>query len=566
VMRWQGKKPLYTRDELNKIYKNMFTAQQRWLDQWKKIRDYINPYIGFFEGENPNDGNRSDDRMINTAPLMANNIQAAGMQDGMTSPFRPWFKTTVDGIDENDNDAGQWCDLTTEILLDIFARSNFYDSAIQFYKELGAPCTAVMWVDEDPEHVVWYRTFTIGEYAIGTTRHDKIDRFARRIQFTSKDMIDNFGEDNCPDTIKQTVIENKNYDTYEEVKHLIIPNPNYNPKSAVYWAKKFISLYWTEKAPADDYLKIEGFDEFPMAVSRWDTKGADIYGRGPGWYALSLSMSLQELEMDIRDGIARGVRPSVIAPVEMLERGGINSLPDGVNYYPRSEGAQPIQALYQVQLQLQEAEAKKQQIIQDINQHFFVDLFRMLEGMENTGQITAREIIERVQEKMSQIGPVLNRLQHEFLQPVIERTFNIALRNGIIPPPPDSIQGMNLKIEYVSNMAQAQKMQGLTAIQEGVQFATEMAEAFPDTLDIINGDETLKAYLKMLGTPAATINSQDQINQVRQAKQKQMQMQQAAQMGTAAAQGAKTLSDTPLGNGSALDAIMPGLGGFQGAG
>ena len=567
-MRWEGKKKLpLTREELNKIHKAMFDVQnQGWLEQWKLIRDYINPYIGFFAEDNPNQGDKKDQQMLDSAPLMANNTQAAGMQDGITSPLRPWMRLTVANPDVADvQEVKYWCDSVTQILLDIFSRSNFYDSAIEFYKELGAPGTAAMLIEEDAEHGIWCRTFTIGEYAIGTDHRNRVNRFARNIQMTVAEMVSAFGLENCPVAVQQ-LFKNKNVEKYFKVKHLVIPNPNYMSDKLVKWVKRYVSLYWCEEGVREDYLDIGGYDSFPFTVCRWSVKGADIYGRGPGWYALSDAQTLQAMEEDILIGVKKSVDPPMIAPVDVLSAGGVNTLPNGVTYYNRSDGPTAIQAAQQVQLAIQEAEAKKQAIADRINKHFFVDLFRMLEGIDQ-GNITAREIIERVQEKMSQIGPVLQRVQHEFLQPAIDRTFGIALKNNLLPPPPDAIQGMDIKIEYVSNMAQAQKMQGLTAIDQLAAFVGTAAQLSQGAvLDKVDFDEMLDKYAEMLGTSPSILLSDDQVQKTRQQKAQQQQMMQTVQMAQQAANTAKTAADTPLGNGSALDALIPGMGGLAGAG
>ncbi|MBP2652623.1 MAG: hypothetical protein H6Q73_192 [Firmicutes bacterium] len=570
-MKWGGKKPLpLTRDELNKIHKAMFDVQSsgQWLEKWKDIRDYINPYIGFFDEDMPNNGERRDDLMINTLPLQANNIQASGMQDGITSPSRPWYRLAIVDPTLQDNDeVKRWCDDVTNILLDLFARSNFYDSSIEFYKELGAPGTAAMLIEEDPDHGIWCRTFTIGEYAVGTDHRNRVNRFARNVQMNVAEMVSAFGLDNCPNTV-QVLWKNKSVEKYQKIKHLVIPNPNYIEGKMIKWVKKYISLYWCNSDKDDDYLEIGGYDDFPFAVSRWSVKGADIYGRGPGWYALGDAKALQAMEEDIHTGIKKQVEPPTIAPVDILSAGGVNTLPNGVTYYSRDVGANPVQSLYQVNLAIQEVEAKKQSIEAEINKHFYVDLFSMLENeMADRSQITAREIIERVQEKMSRIGPVFNRLQHEFLQPVIDRVFNIAMRNNLLPPPPDVLQGVNLKIEYVSVMAQAQKMQGITALQQFTEYAGELSQLSQGSvLDKIDFDKLVDKSADMLGISPSIIKSDEQVAKTRQQRAQQEQAAQAMAAVQQTANIAQTAAQTPLGNGSALDALIPGAGGYQGAG
>ena len=550
------------KEHLDRIHKSMFDQQQRWKDTWKDIRDYINPYIGFFDEDTPNEGDRRDDMMINTMPIMANNTQAAGMQNGITSPTRPWVRLTVaDPNLQELEEVRYWCDDVTQIMHDVLSRSNFYNSSHMFYKELGAPGTAAMMIIEDPKTVIRCRTFTVGEYAIANDRSGRVNRFARNLRLTVAELIEMFGLANCPPTV-QHQFQSKDFDQHHKVKHLIIPNLAAEHGRVDKWNKPFISVYWMDECQDGDYLDIGGFEEFPVMCARWEVKGSDIYGRGPGWYALGDAKALQAIEEDIHIGVKKQVDPPVQAAAEILSSGGVNALPNGVTFYSRDLGDNPVRQLYQVQLDLADAKELKAEKEAAINKHFFVDLFRMLEGIDN-GNITAREIIERVQEKMSLIGPVLDLLQSEFLKPVIDRIFGIMQRSGIIPEPPEVIQGMDIKVEYISIMAQAQKMTGLTALEQLMAFVGSMVSVDPNVLDKIDRDEMVDRYAEMLGVPPSVIISDDKVAQTRQAKAQQQQMAEAAQMGMMAAQGAKTLADTPVGQNSALDALVPGLGGWQ---
>jgi hypothetical protein len=554
------------KDDLNRIHKSMFDQQNRWKENWKDICDYINPYLGFFDEDTPNQGDRRDYELINTSPIDANNTQAAGMQNGITSPTKPWMRITTRNPDiAKIESVRYWCDDVTQMLLDIFSQSNFYDSAIEYYKELGAPATAAMLISEDDEHGIWCRTFTIGEYAIATDHRGKVNRFARHLYLSVSEMVEKFGLDNCPQAVQQQY-QAKSYDKPHRVRHLVLPNPNHNSmqRKIDKWSMPYLSFYWAEGADPDDYLEIGGYPEFPFMCTRWSVKGADIYGRGPGWYALGDAKSLQGIDEDVHIGVKKSVDPPVVAPSDILSAGGVNSLPNGVTYYPREMGDLSVRELSQVRLNIADAQVLKQEKIDMINKHFFVDLFRMLADIDN-GNITAREIIERVQEKMSLIGPVLLRLQNEFLRPVIDRVFGICLRNGLIPEPPDDIKelvsGQQLKVEYIGIMAQAQKMSGLTAIEQLATFIGGIAAIDPQVMDKWDRDESVDRYSEMLGTPPSLILSDDKVAEIRQARAQQQQATQMAEMAQMAAQGAKTLADTPVGQNSALDALIPGLGG-----
>jgi hypothetical protein len=94
---------------------------------------------------------------------------------------------------------------------------------------------------------------------------------------------------------------------------------------------------------------------------------------------------------------------------------------------------------------------------------FFSDLFNLFSTI-NTRSMPVEAVAAMQDEKLLQLGPVLERLNDEFLDPFVDRTFNIMARRNLFPEPPEELQGTPLKVEYVSILAQAQKSIGSTAL------------------------------------------------------------------------------------------------------
>jgi hypothetical protein len=550
------------KSQLNRIHKALFQEQQSWIPEWKEIRDYINPYLGSFDGDKPNDGKRKDDSLINTVGIDASNTHGAGMQNGVTSPTRLWFRATdPDPEIAQMEEVRYWYDDLTKIMHDAFSRSNFYPESHKFHKERGTFGTASMFVVEDEESDVRYRTFTIGEFAIGVDHTGRIRRFARNIHMTVAALIDMFGRENVPEIVQRCYDQNRLEEVFA-VKHLLMANQAAENGKIDKWNKPFIDVYWMDQCKDGDYLDIGGFDSFPVVCSRWETKGADVYGFGPGHYALRNSKSVQVIDEDIHVGVKKQVDPPVQLPAESMSS-ALNSLPNGVNYYSSGMNDIPIRELYQVKLNLADANALKASKEETIKRHFFVDLFRMLENIDY-GNVTRQEIIERVQEKMSLIGPSFSLLQPEYLKPVVDRTFEILYKRGRIPKPPEVLEGRVMKIEYVNIMAQAQQLSGMSAIYEFSDLAIKLGSADPAVMDKWDRDETLDRAGEMLSIPPSLILDDKKVEQIRAAREQRQQMEQNVQMAQIAAQGAHTLGNTPVGQGSALDALIPGLGGGAG--
>jgi hypothetical protein len=194
-----------------------------------------------------------------------------------------------------------------------------------------------------------------------------------------------------------------------------------------------------------------------------------------------------------------------------------------------------------------------------INRAFFADLFLMLSSnaaLDERSQITAREITERHEEKLLALGPVLEQLNQDLLDPLIDRTFAIMAKKGLIPDPPLELEGQPLKVEYISIMAQAQKMVGIAGIERFAQFATQVGTVVPSLLDKVDFDQMVDEYANMTGTPPRIVVSDENVARMRQERAKQQQAAQEAAMMKDASSAALNLSKSDTRGENALTDLM----------
>jgi hypothetical protein len=148
--------------------------------------------------------------------------------------------------------------------------------------------------------------------------------------------------------------------------------------------------------------------------------------------------------------------------------------------------------------------------------------------------MTATEVAERHEEKLLMLGPVMERLHNELLDPLIDMTFQRMLEAGVIPPPPQELQGMELSVEFVSMLAQAQRAIGTNSVDRYVANLGAVASFKPDVLDKFDADKWADSYADMLGVDPNLIVGTDQVAVVRQARAKmeaqRAQMEQVKQM------------------------------------
>jgi hypothetical protein len=521
---------------------------------WNDIHDYIAPEIGDGLTKSPTQqaqgGERKDTKILNNAPVRASKTLAAGMHSGLTNPSRPWFRLGVaDPALAEYSAVRMWLDDVAKAMLSVFARSNTYNALHRLYNQLVNFGTGAALVMENAERVVHIEVLDAGTYSLSADKCGNVNALARVCPMTVAQLVEEFGLENLPLEVKNDRQQNL-VDKIYEVKNLIEPHDDRFDIPEVK-GRPWRSIYWLEVGAdkAAGVLAIRGFNSRPILAPRWDL-GACVYGSGPAKEALGDSQVLQRLESDYLKALAKVVEPPVIAPADM-EGTPIRTFPGGVTYRDLSGGPQGQRALgplYEIKPDLAALAGKIQTTEERIKATFYNNLILMLLSTPpgEAQRMTATEVTERSTEKMVILGPVLDRLFSDLLDPLIDRTFFLMWDAGRIPPPPQELAGMPLRVEYVSIMAAQQRAAGLGAIHQLVAFVGEVAKIDQRVLVKFDAVEAVEEYANMVGTPAKLILSDERVRAILDAQAKQQQQAESAQKMMLAAQGAKTLGQASL--------------------
>ncbi len=497
-------------DLFRRQYELMKAQAQDWQSAWKDLSKYIAPTRGFFEGDKPSDGKKIDHRaLIDSDPMLSVEVLSAGMVSGLTSPSRSWFELSLpDEKLKKQAAAKTWLYEVRRRMEEVFARSNVYNTLHGFYQEIAVFGTAAFLLEEDFERIIHCRSFTAGEYLLGTDEKGRVNAFGREFHMTASQMKERFGMENLPLQIRRAAEENR--DGWFKVLHVIMPNAQADDKKLGFEHMPYLSAYFT---PQGHMLKRGGYREFPVIAARWEVRNtADVYGRGPGWKCLGDVKMLQKMQKTKLIALDKNTNPPMMVSANV--QGEVNLLPGGLTRYNGTTDA-AVKPAYQVPVDLAALEQSIERVKQTIKGQFFADVFLMLSS-QNFAKMTATEVAERHQEKMLVLGPVLERLKNELLDPLIERTFAIMYRRGVIPLPPANMQGLDMKVQYVSMIAQAQKQSGMRALQQGIAFTSSLAQGSPEVLDKVNFDAALETGLDMLGVPPVVLHSDEEAAQIRQ--------------------------------------------------
>lgn len=544
------------------VYKKRFQTlredQSSWRSHWADIAEYTLPrkgrYLTSLNPKDKRDGNKRHQRIINGTGGDALKVLAAGMQGGMTSPSRPWFVLSIKDKDLLEfTPVRQWLTDVRDIVLGIYGRSNFYGSMHNIYKELGAFGVASHLQEEDFKTTVRFRPFTIGEYMLSLDESYRPSSLYRQFTLTAQQMYKRFDYELLSDAVRTSLESNNIFEEFI-VNHIIEPNENTTDVALGIEGMQYQSLYFEEHSDAEVFLRRRGYQELPFIAPRWDITSTDTYGTCPAMESLGDIKMLQKMEEKSLKALDKIVDPPMNADPSLKGKGG-SIVPGHINYISTQNSTMGFQPAYQINPDLQKVEFKIDRVEQRIKRFFFNDLFLMIVN-DQRSSTTAYEISKKYEEKLLMLGPVIERIQSESHDPTIERTFQIAERNGLLPPPPPELQGHDLKVEYISILAQAQKMVGTTSIEQTTGFIGNLVAVQPEALDKLDIDQTIDEYAQLTGAPPKMIRSDDDVAKIRQQRAEAQQRQQQAEQAANMVQGAKTLSDTKVDEGNALDRII----------
>jgi hypothetical protein len=530
---------------------------------WRELSDFVMGSRGRFlpgDGDNQDEAtHRRNERLYNEVAKMSANILSAGMMAGITSPARPWFKLThPDPELEEYAPVKLWLDDVQRVILQIFARSNFYNTMQNIYLELGIFGTACMCAYENFDNVLRYEPYTIGSFTLALDGERNVDTMYREYRTTVGSVVKRFGTDAVSRTVKN-LWDRGDYDSKLNVIHAIEPNVDRDYGSPLARNMPYRSVYYEEGGDGYKPLLISGFQEKPFMAPRWSVIAEDVYASSyPGIDSLASNKSLQIEELDKAIAIEKMHNPPLVGD-SSLKQAGAELIAGGITYIPNmaATGKAGLSPVYDVNPRIMELVQSIQEKEERIRRFFYADLFLMVTELDRA-QITATEIAERKEEKMLMLGPVLERLNNELLDPVIDRTFAVAQRAGILPPPPPELEDADLRVEYVSVLAQAQRAVSTASVEATVAFAGNMSQIWPEARHKIDPYQAIDDYARAKGASPKIIRTDDEAQQAAAAEQQMMQMQQAAAMGAGAAESAKTLSETDTGNPDSALAMLSG--------
>lgn len=528
-----------------------------WISHWRELSEVLLPRHARFD---PSDrwraGSKKNKKIINNTGTRALRILAAGLME-LTNPARPWLRLLTHHPHLNrQRRVRSWLEEVTRVHLDTYSTSNAYHALSWVALNLGCYGTAAAFIEEHPTDGLRIHPMAIGSYCLSTDENHVVNTVYRETTLTVEQLVRRFGLENCSSHV-QTMWARGNYDGWVHVLHVIEPNDWVVHGNMDHTGKPWRSV-WLEYGGTTDYttgsvdtsegafdrlLGVKGFDEFPCICPRWELGEVDdVYGTAPAMDALGDTNSLQNLEKRRALALEKIVDPAMNAPAS-LRTDGIGLIPGYANFVPDGS-RQKVEPAHLIDSRALLLKDELERFETRINAAMFTDLFLAL-TMHPGSVKTAREIQERHSEKVIQLVTIIERMHDELHDPLIDRTFNILYRQGKIPEPPQELEGLDLRPEYVSMLGAELKLMQTGSIERLVGLAGEMTAVWPEARDKINVDRTLDYYGELLMVEPALLRDEDEVARMRALRrQQEMMSAEGASMARDAAAAAESMSNT----------------------
>jgi hypothetical protein len=540
-----------------------------WISHWSELARYILPRAPrFFASDRNRAGAHKYGSILDSTATRSLRVLSAGMMAGMTSPARPWFRLTVTDPDlALSHTVRLWLDDVRDRMQRVFSRSNVYRILQRVYEELGVFGTSAVFVATDAQSVIRCHSLPIGEFCCQQDYQGRVTTVYREFERSVVELVKEFGYDACSTAVQQA-FDNRNFEAPIKVVHVVEPRADQERRieSGAAIDMPWASVYFESGGNDDKILRESGFRRMRVLVPRWQVSGADIYGVSPGMEALGDIKQLQQEQLRKSQGIDYQTKPPLQVPQSVHDRLS-DTLPGGTFYYepgailPHDQTTPNggVRTAFEVKLELQHLLADIEDVRVRIKRAFHEDMFLMLAMLDK--RMTAKEVIERQEEKLLMVGPVIERLTNELLEPLIDIVFDDMLSVGLIPPPPDELRGADLDVEFVSILAQAQRAVGITSVQQFMNDILSAAQTQPDVVDNVNLDAWARRTANMRGVDEELLVEPQTVQELRETRAQAQAAREQLDAAATQASVVKDLSTAPVDQGTALTEAMRSLNG-----
>ena len=489
----------------------------------QELADYFSPRSVNFIARNIRRPIVKNKKIIDSTPLIALRNFTSGMMSGATSPTNRWFKTSFSEFDLNkDYYLKTWCHKQEELTRKILYSSNFYQILPEAYRQLGIFGFSALSLESDYDNVVNFKVLPLGSYYYAKNSKGKVDTFCRVYMETAKNIVQKY-----PNAVDDELLETSKTNPQKlfEITHFVEENQFYRQRRLSSRFSKYVSVVILNNKNV--FLSKRGFDKFPYVVFETGfSSDIDYPQDSPGINALADVKQLMTMVKEYAKAVKKIVCPTYKGPATLKNK-KMADVPGA--YIEEDENGRGISPVYEVNPRILELKQEKDELKNAIKEHFYNDLFAMILSTAQRGR-TATEVNELKEEKMVLLSPLLEQI-HSGLREILNWIYDEELRVGILEPLKEKYRNNRFQIEFVSSLAQAQKVANISSIERFTTFVSNIANAIDPVLKSkLNAENIVEDYATYANINPNHLISKIEMDKLRQEVKTQSSQQSQIEM------------------------------------
>lgn len=516
-------------DQLVDTYKMHKGLRSNFDSYWQSLHDYF-----YIEAEDVNTTYYPGSELnacylYDSTTLEAADVLASGFMNYLTPPTSKWYGLSPkDPALRSNKDVCTYLEDVRDAVNASLNKSNFYNQMIASYKGSGVYGTSCMIEEEDVEDDVRFNSLPIKNTVLVEDGRGRVVQYFIEFEYTARQAESRWGRDKLTQNMQQEL----DGESESPAKH----------KFLLYIAKRFnreiqktdrknmpIEAVWIDQE-GRQIIDEGGYNEFPAFCHRFDKRPSIVWGFSPAMKTLPFARILNTIAKTNLRMMMKHTDPPMAVPDNafMLP---FDMNPRAYNVYNKKvmdRGAADIFAFGNYgdpQVGMNALEYYTQRV----KAMMYNDAFLAFDNI--TKQMNNPEVMERINEKMTMLGPAVGRYISEMLNPVIIRTIGILYRRGKLPQPPDELrQSPEYEIDCISQLAQAQRRSELNSLVSGLTLVGQMANFSPEVTDKVDPDKVVDEAWAIIGAPDRVLRDDAEIAQLRQTRGQMAQQQQKLDM------------------------------------
>ncbi len=512
-----------------------------WGNVWETLARFVMPNRRGFVAPLSKGDTAKDDQVTDGTAIEANQKLASSMHGALTAPSARWFSMQFRDKELNEDDeAREWLEDCQDRMYDALGESNFDTAVNEAYLDYTGLGTGNIFCEpkeKNPDGSFGGLSFSVHHLsciAVAENRHGQIDTVFRALKMSARNAVSKWPDAEMPEVRK--VLEQEP-DKEFKFLHIIEPNDAHDPDKILDPKRRKVSSIYIS-CEDKEVIEESGYHSMPHMVFRFLKQTGESFGVGPGHFCLPEILGLnraKELELDAWE---KSIDPPMKCESGIVV-GDVNLVAGGITMLENVNGMAPMYEATNWNTAVFKGDEARAQI-----RRCFFDHLLDLPGGPN---VTATEIVRRIELMQREMAPMLGRIQAELLNPLIERVFSVMYWSNAFDQPPQSVASGagegEVDVEYVSPMARAQKSGDIDAINRWVATLVQLAGSqdprLTDALDWVDTDKIPQLLADRMGTPAEAVRSEDEVKRMRaerekaqaEAQQAMLQQQAMAQQG-----------------------------------